>query len=154
MKATRILSCRTNRAQSSIRCLHHHLSRPTSSPTATLPALSSSSSSQARTLYSSPQSAPRRTSSPYSTLQHQHQQRSFNTTRSARKGLQPDSAEPAPPTPEPNTSSSTIPTAAQISDSEYHEIADQYLDRLVFAAEELSESSDNGIDVEYSVCTR
>lgn len=162
MKATRILSrtsC-TNRAPSScIRCLHQ-LSRPTSSPATTLPARSSSSCpfSQARTLYStsSTQSAPRRTPTPQPYYSTQQQQRSFRTTHSARKGLQPGSADPAPPKTEPNTSSSTttntIPIAAQISESEYHEIADEYLDKLVYSAEELSESSDDGIDVEYSVC--
>jgi hypothetical protein len=151
MKATRIISRTTNRAPNSIRCLHqqHHFSRPTCSQTTTLPAVSfSAPSSQARILYRcSIQSAPRRTPQPYSIPQ----QRSFSTTHSTRKGLQPDSADPAPPKTEPTTSSSTIPTAAQISESEYHELADQYLDTLVFAAEELSESSENGIDVEYSV---
>ena len=39
----------------------------------------------------------------------------------------------------------------QLSDGEYHELADQYLDRLVYAAEELSEKQEDGWDTEFSV---
>lgn len=39
----------------------------------------------------------------------------------------------------------------QLSESEYHELADQYLDKLVYAAEELSEKQEEGWDAEFSV---
>jgi hypothetical protein len=40
---------------------------------------------------------------------------------------------------------------AHIPDSEYHELADQYIDTLVLKLEEMAEEAKNGIEVEYSV---
>lgn len=74
----------------------------------------------------------------------------FSTSSVVSKGIQPDSAEPEPPKTEATSGSVD---AAQISDAEYHEIADQYLDTLVLSVEELSESTSDGVEVEYSVCT-
>ncbi|KIW92586.1 iron donor protein CyaY [Cladophialophora bantiana CBS 173.52] len=64
------------------------------------------------------------------------------------KGLQPDSSNPDPPNTEPSQSNSS--GAAQISDPEYHEIADQYLNTLVLAMEELAERSSEGVEAEFS----
>ncbi|KIW29271.1 iron donor protein CyaY [Cladophialophora immunda] len=73
----------------------------------------------------------------------------FSTTLTRPlKGLQPDSSDPSPPNTEPTHG--TPAGAAQISDSEYHEIADQYLNTLVLAMEELAESSSEGIEAEFS----
>ncbi|KEF51483.1 uncharacterized protein A1O9_12400 [Exophiala aquamarina CBS 119918] len=141
MEVTRLLSrttTATSRASSSARCLRQHHRNYShrslsliSSPTSQLPILYNS-----RPTLHRPQ---------------QQQQRSFSLSHHRAKGLQPDSADPSPPQTEPNASgSSHSPAAAQLSESEYHEIADEYLDRLVYAAEELSESSESGIDVEYS----
>ncbi|KAL2424382.1 hypothetical protein ABEF95_009423 [Exophiala dermatitidis] len=73
----------------------------------------------------------------------------FSTTRVVAKGIQPDSAEPTAPKPESSTTGSSQ-QPAQISDAEYHEIADQYLDTLVLAVEEMSETSNEGIEAEFS----
>lgn len=72
---------------------------------------------------------------------------SFSTSRISYKGILPESSEPQPP----KTDSSHGSSPAQISDAEYHEIADQYLDTLVLALEELSESRTDGLEVEFSV---
>jgi len=71
----------------------------------------------------------------------------FSTSRRALKGLQPHSDEPDTPKTEPHTGSGS---AAQISDAEYHEIADQYLDSVVLKLEEMSESNSEGLEVEFS----
>ncbi len=74
--------------------------------------------------------------------------RAFCSSPVTFKGIQPDSSEPQPP----NTESPDHSThAAQLSDAEYHEIADQYLDTLVLALEELSEKATDGVEVEFSV---
>ncbi|KIW18224.1 iron donor protein CyaY [Exophiala spinifera] len=72
--------------------------------------------------------------------------RTFSTSRVSYKGILPESSEPQPP----NTDSSPGSSPAQITDAEYHEIADQYLDTLVLALEELSESRTDGLEVEFS----
>lgn len=148
MKATHILSRASNSARSSPRCLR--LAQPTpNSPVR--PSTLSPFCPQKRTLATT-HSASTHPALVISSLQRRHPQtRPISTTQRSLKGLQPDSDDPAPPNTEPSTSSTAGPTAASISDAEYHEIADQYLDTLVYAAEELSESSENGIDVEYSV---
>lgn len=158
MKASRILSRNSTGAASSSRCLHQHQhlaqSASHSTPsTTTLPPFSLST--QRRNLYSTTtQPAACRSKPAFSNPQHQHrpqQRRPISTTLRTLKGIQPDSADPAPPNTAPSTSSTSRPIAAEISEAEYHEIADEYLDTLVYAAEELSESVENGIDVEYSV---
>jgi len=146
MKAARILSratsaaaatSRARAAPSSTRCLHQsHRLRILYLSSSSSSSCSASSSAPIRTLNDT---LPRPTSRRRTQLrqqQHQHQQhqqRNFTQTRSTFQDAQPL-------------------TAAPISDSTYHELADTYLDRLVYAAEELSESSDSGFDVEYSVC--
>jgi frataxin len=74
----------------------------------------------------------------------------FSYTSTSRKGLQPDSSDPAPPKTEPQISSSnTEPTP--LDEDTYHEKADSYLDRLVLALEEKAESNSE-FEVEYDVC--
>jgi hypothetical protein len=75
----------------------------------------------------------------------------FSTIARHQKGILPDSSDPTPPATEPHHDNSSNTGAAQISDGEYHEIADQYLDTLVLALEELSEKSTDGLEAEYSV---
>ena len=77
----------------------------------------------------------------------------FSTTTFRSKGLQPDSSDPEPPKTEASHGNALGAGAAQISDAEYHEIADQYLNTLVLALEEAAESSSDGIEAEFSVCT-
>ena len=75
--------------------------------------------------------------------------RPFTSTFSNGKGIQPDSAEPKSPNTQPHASSGS---AAQLSDPEYHELADQYLEELVLAAEEFAEANGTeGFEVEFSV---
>lgn len=73
----------------------------------------------------------------------------FSTTITPRKGLQPDSPDPSTPNTEPQVShSNTDPTP--LSEEEYHEKADSYLERLVLALEEKAESNPDH-EVEYDV---
>lgn len=76
------------------------------------------------------------------------QHASFSTSVRTQRGIQPDSAEPATPKTEAHSNNGS---AAQIREDEYHEIADQYLDGLVLALEDMSESSSEGLEVEFSV---
>lgn len=78
-----------------------------------------------------------------------HPTRSFSCTITPRKGIQPQSSDPAPPNTEPQVSSSTTePTP--LSEDAYHEKADSYLDRLVLALEEKAESNPD-FEIEYDV---
>lgn len=75
---------------------------------------------------------------------------SFSTSCRSLKGLQPGSSEPETPNTEAHSGSGD---AAQLSEAEYHEIADQYLDSLVLALEEMSETTANSseaLEVEFS----
>ena len=140
MKATRILPRGTPR------------SFTTTSQTSFLP---TRSYTHTRILSSSTQGTrPKRGLQPQHTAGAYNARAPFSTTRYLTKGLQPDSADPAPPKPESSLSSSHGDLfAAELSDSEYHELADQYLDSLVFTAEELAESGDDAFEVEYAVCS-
>lgn len=79
------------------------------------------------------------------------QRQPFSNTYAPRKGLQPDSEDPKPPATEDHQGHHAL-EPAQIADSEYHELADQYIDTLVLTLEEMAEDAKNGIEVEYSVC--
>ena len=79
------------------------------------------------------------------------QRQPFSNTCAPRKGLQPDSEDPKPPATEDHQGHHAL-EPAQIADSEYHELADQYIDTLVLTLEEMAEDAKNGIEVEYSVC--
>jgi hypothetical protein len=79
------------------------------------------------------------------------QRSQFSTTAFSFKGLQPDSSDPEPPKTERSHGHETSVGAAQISDAEYHEIADEYLNNLVLGLEEVAEKSTDGFEAEYSV---
>lgn len=69
----------------------------------------------------------------------------------SRRGIIPDSSDPKPPNPEPSHGTDSH-EAAPLSDSEYHEVADQYMNTLQLALEEYVESEvEKGMEVEYSV---
>jgi len=74
--------------------------------------------------------------------------RPFSSTSRIHAGLMPDSEDPKEPTSH-NEHHGKEP--AQLGDSEYHEIADQYLNSLQLAAEEVSEDSAKQMEVDYSV---
>lgn len=75
--------------------------------------------------------------------------RQLSTSSSAlRKGLSPESGDPPPKESEGSRSSRLV--AADITDDEYHDLADAYLDKVLLRLEELQDEKD-GIDVEYSV---
>jgi len=78
------------------------------------------------------------------------QRRPFSYTYCPRKGLQPDSEDPKPPATEDHSGHHAL-EPAHIADSEYHELADQYIDTLVLTLEEMAEDVKNGLEVEYSV---
>lgn len=74
--------------------------------------------------------------------------RSFTSTPYTYKGLQPDTSDPKAPQTASHEPTPTEPT--KISDSEYSEIADQYMNTLQSALEEKAEH-DTEIEAEYSV---
>ena len=78
------------------------------------------------------------------------QRQTFSTRSWLSLGLTPDSEDPKPPQTE--ASSEGHKSAAHLTDSEFHEIADQYLNSLVLTLEEMADSdAEKGLEVEYSV---
>lgn len=69
-------------------------------------------------------------------------------TASRRKGIQPDSETPEPT--EPVQSTYVPKTPAPLEESEYHDIADEYLDVVLSKLEDVAEQRPD-VDVEYSV---
>lgn len=70
------------------------------------------------------------------------------TTRQA-KGILPDSDNPAPP----NVQDHAVkPVPAELSDQEYHDLAEDFLHAIQDRLEEVAEKNDQ-VDVEYSVCS-
>lgn len=76
--------------------------------------------------------------------------RSFSNSRVAALTLSPTSSDPEPPKTEDHGSGIQ---AAELTDSEYHEISDQYMNSLVLTLEELADGDKGGevVEVEYSV---
>lgn len=72
--------------------------------------------------------------------------RAFSTTSIAPKGLSPESENPQPTATEPT---SGAPKAANISDEQYEELSNEYIDLIVEKLEQLQEEKEN-VDVEYS----
>ncbi len=71
--------------------------------------------------------------------------RRFISNSSDRKGITPDAkASKTPETPE------VIKTAADITEADYHTLADEYLDKLLSRLEKLQDERED-VDVEYSV---
>lgn len=65
----------------------------------------------------------------------------------------PDTSDPEPPQPEPHDMKDMSDVhPAELSESEYHELADQYLEALVSTVEEIADREpERGLEVEYSV---
>lgn len=73
--------------------------------------------------------------------------RLLSTASSRSRGILPHTDDPSPP----NVQETTVKTVpAELSDSEYHELADEYLSIIQDRLEEVAEKNDK-IDVEYSV---
>lgn len=80
--------------------------------------------------------------------------RPFTTYQPSRKGLSPDSSDPKPPNTEDHNVGSGKQEPAHLSDAEYHEIADQYMNTLQLTLEEVADQdAQKGLEVEYSVQT-
>jgi frataxin len=75
--------------------------------------------------------------------------RSFSASRPQLKGLSPETENPQPKEAEAN---STASAPANLSAEQYAELSDTYMDALVEKLEQLQEENE-GIDVEYSVCS-
>jgi frataxin len=73
--------------------------------------------------------------------------RSLHQTASACKGISPESEDPQPKEAEDQITA-TSPT--DLTNEEYHEVADRYMDKMVAALEELQEDRED-VDVEFSV---
>ena len=71
----------------------------------------------------------------------------FSTSAGAFKGLTPDSEDPQPKEAEEHDTPD-VPT--QISNEQYHELSDIYMNNMVAKLEQLQEARDD-VDVEYSV---
>lgn len=70
------------------------------------------------------------------------------STASRMKGIQPESETPEPT--EPVESAYVPKTPAPLEESEYHDIADEYLDNVLSKLEDVAEQRPD-VDVEYSV---
>ena len=73
--------------------------------------------------------------------------RCFSTSIRSYAGLMPDTHDPQPPQNEPEEH---IKQATEVSEEDYHEHADQYMERIHEKAEQMQESRED-IEVEYSV---
>ncbi|ROW16955.1 hypothetical protein VPNG_01422 [Cytospora leucostoma] len=72
--------------------------------------------------------------------------RFLSTTSSQRKGILPDSENPSPPDVQEHTHQ---PAPAKLSDGEYHELADEYLEIVLAQLEQIADKNDS-VEVEYS----
>lgn len=72
--------------------------------------------------------------------------RFLSTTTSRHKGILPDSSDPSPPNVQDNTPK---PVPAELTDGEYHELADEYLEVVLAQVEALAEKNE-AVEVEYS----
>lgn len=76
-------------------------------------------------------------------------QRSFSLCATLRKGIMPDTESPAkqaPASPEPTYG------AVELSEAEFHDIADEYLEGVLTQFEALQDTRED-IDIEFSVCS-
>lgn len=84
-------------------------------------------------------------------IQIPRQYRSFSSSQITPKGLSPESSDPPPP----NTEDHSVGDApTELTDAEYHEIADQYMNSLVLALEEMADGEKGGsepVEVEFAV---
>jgi len=73
--------------------------------------------------------------------------RQFSATATALKGISPESADPRPKEPE---DVAQIVNPTEITDVQYHELSDKYMDNIISKLEELQEERED-VDVEFSV---
>jgi len=73
--------------------------------------------------------------------------RSFSSSPIVLKGIYPETDNPQTKDPEREA---TVTEPTEVTIEEYHEAADEYIDRLVAILEELQEARED-VDVEYSV---
>ncbi|QKX55655.1 uncharacterized protein TRUGW13939_02752 [Talaromyces rugulosus] len=81
-------------------------------------------------------------------------QRSFHTTPAIHKGITPESADPQAPNPQPNNAAaaagaSHVIEATPLSDQNYHEVSEIYLDELLAEVERVQEEGSD-VEAEYS----
>lgn len=74
--------------------------------------------------------------------------RFLSTTSPQRKGILPDSEDPSPPDVQEHAHQ---PAPAKLSDGEYHELADEYLEVVLAQLEQIADRKES-VEVEYSVC--
>ncbi|GAM41757.1 mitochondrial chaperone [Talaromyces pinophilus] len=84
------------------------------------------------------------------------QRRSFLSTPAIRKGITPESSDPKAPNPQSNNAAAAagathVVEATPLSDKDYHEVADHYLEVLLGELERAQEDGSE-IEAEYSVC--
>lgn len=96
--------------------------------------------------------APRRSTAVFSpnavaALSFSLRSRFLSTTPAFSKGILPDSDDPAPPNVQP---SGVKAVPAELSDDEYHVLADDYMDTIYSRLEDVAEKNSE-VDVEYSV---
>lgn len=75
--------------------------------------------------------------------------RSFSSTFKAHKGISPESDDPKPREPLATPQGSAAP--AELTNEEYHQLSDEYMDAIEAKLEELQEERED-VDLEYSVC--
>lgn len=75
--------------------------------------------------------------------------RFLSTTASQHRGILPDSDDPAPPNVQ-DDGVKAVP--ADLTDAEYHDVSDQYLEVILSELETLADKNES-IEVEYSVRT-
>lgn len=84
------------------------------------------------------------------------QRRSFLSTPAIRKGITPESSDPKAPNPQSSNAAAAagathVVEATALSDKDYHEVADHYLEVLLGELERTQEDGSE-IEAEYSVC--
>lgn len=86
------------------------------------------------------------------------QRRTFLSTPTIRKGITPGSPDPTAPNPQSNNAAvaagaTHVTEATPLSDKDYHEVSEHYLNVLLGEVERVQEDGSE-IEAEYSVCTR
>lgn len=77
--------------------------------------------------------------------------RSFHSSPTVRKGITPDSSDPKAPNPQPTNASTHVLEATPLSDKDYYEVSEHYLNVLLGELERTQEDGSE-VEAEYSVC--
>ncbi|TDZ67860.1 Frataxin-like protein [Colletotrichum trifolii] len=70
----------------------------------------------------------------------------FKTSSASRRGIMPDTDDPQP---KPHPQEEVKTSVAELTDAEYHDLADAYLDTVVTKLEEIQDARE-GVDVEFA----